>query len=141
MSDGKKGRKSSLTASAEVLQSLLQNRKSPLTEQFIRWKVWNAWPEVVGPEIARSTLPVGYLKGTLYIWVRSAPRMQEMIFMLETLQNRINQFCGSRWVKSIRLTLDRRTVPQLADASKEMRDFLGPLMAPPADTTSGDDER
>ncbi len=118
---------------AEVLQSLLQNRKSPLTEQFIRWKVWNAWPEVVGEEIAKSTLPVGYVKGTLYIWVKSAPRMQEMLFMLEAIQNRINQFCGSRWVKAIRLTLDRRTVHQLEDASQEMREFLGPYSKPPVE--------
>ena len=112
MSENQKGRKSELTATADVLQSLLQNSKSPLTEQFIRWKVWKAWPEVVGEEISRSTLPVGYLKGTLYIWVNSAARLQELIFMLEPLQNRINQFSGSRWVKSIRLTLDRRQVPQ-----------------------------
>jgi hypothetical protein len=133
MSEEKKGRKSQLMPTADVLQSLLQNRKSPLTEQFTRWKVWNAWPEVVGEEIARSTLPVGYLKGTLYIWVKSAPRMQEMIFMLEAIQTRINQFCGSRWVKTIRLTLDRRSVPQLADSTQEMRDFLGPLMKPASD--------
>ena len=68
MSENQKGRKSELTATADVLQSLLQNSKSPLTEQFIRWKVWKAWPEVVGEEISRSTLPVGNLKGTLYIW-------------------------------------------------------------------------
>ncbi|MEK6554477.1 MAG: DUF721 domain-containing protein [Bdellovibrionota bacterium] len=139
MGDPKKGRKSHLMTSADVLQSLLQNRKSPLTEQFIRWKVWNAWPEVVGEEIGKSTLPVGYLKGTLYIWVKSAPRMQEMLFMLEALQGRINQFCGSRWVKAIRLTLDRRTVPQLADASQEMRDFLGPLMKPPSESDENQD--
>lgn len=124
--DDKKGpiRTSQLTASADVLQALLQNRKGPLTEQFVRWRVWNAWPDVVGAEIAKNTLPVGYLKGTLYIWVKSGPRMQELLFLLNDLKDRINKFAGSNWVKSIRLTLDRKSVPQLADASQEMRDFV-----------------
>lgn len=127
MSNDSQERKSQLTATAEVLQSLLQNRKSPLSEQFLRWRVWKAWPEVVGEEISKSTLPVGYIKGTLYIWVNSAVRLQELIFMLEALQGRINQYCGSRWVKSIRLTLDRRTVPTHNEASDEMKSFIEPL--------------
>lgn len=124
MADDDKKRQSQLTASADVLQALLQNRKGPLTEQFVRWRVWNAWPEVVGAEIAKNTLPVGYLKGTLYIWVKSGPRMQELLFLLDSLRDRINKFAGAHWVKSIRLTLDRKSVPQLEDAGEKMRDFV-----------------
>lgn len=124
MADDDKKRVSQLTASADVLQALLQNRKGPLTEQFVRWRVWNAWPEVVGAEIAKNTLPVGYLKGTLYIWVKSGPRMQELLFLLDSLRDRINKFAGAHWVKSIRLTLDRKSVPQLEDAGEKMREFV-----------------
>lgn len=129
MADDDKKRQSQLTASADVLQALLQNRKGPLTEQFVRWRVWNAWPEVVGAEIAKNTLPVGYLKGTLYIWVKSGPRMQELLFLLDSLRDRINKFAGAHWVKSIRLTLDRKSVPQLEDAGEKMRDFVAKTSA------------
>lgn len=120
----KKPRKSQLTAPADVLQALLQNSKSPLAEQFVRWRVWNSWPEVVGEEIAKHTLPVGYQKGTLYLYVNSAARMQELTFMCEHLIERINQYSNLRWVKYIRLTLDRRSVPKPEETSPELRDFL-----------------
>ncbi len=122
--DFKKSRKSQLTASADVLQVLLQNGKSPLTEQFVRWRVWNSWPEVVGDEIAKHTMPVGFLKGTLYVHVNSAARMQELTFMVEHLMSRINEFSKMRWVKFIRLTLDRRSVPKPEEMSQDLRNFL-----------------
>jgi predicted nucleic acid-binding Zn ribbon protein len=102
----------------------LQNSKSPLTEQFVRWRVWNSWPEVVGEEIAKHTLPVSFFKGTLYLHVNSAARMQELTFMLEHLIARINQFSNMRWVKFIRLTLDRRSVPKPEEMSPELRKFI-----------------
>lgn len=140
MADDDKKRQSQLTASADVLQALLQNRKSPLTEQFVRWRVWNAWPEVVGAEIAKNTLPVGYLKGTLYIWVKSGPRMQELLFLLDSLRDRINKFAGAHWVKSIRLTLDRKSVPQLEDAGEKMRDFVAKTSAQRPESGDGNNK-
>ena len=84
MSD--ENRKSHLSPVASVLQSLLQNSKSPLSEQFIRWRLWQKWDEVVGEEIAKHSMPVSYLDGTLYVWVKSAPRMQEMTFLVREIR-------------------------------------------------------
>lgn len=109
---------------SSVLQSLFQNSKSPLSEQFVRWKVWNSWEEVVGKEIGKHTLPVGYNKKRLYIWVSNAARMQEMTFLVRPIMNKINTFCGEKWVKSIQFTLDRKSVARPQETSQDLRDFL-----------------
>jgi predicted nucleic acid-binding Zn ribbon protein len=115
---------SNLSHVANVLQSLLQSSKSPLSEQFIRWRLWSEWESIVGAEIAKNSMPVGYLNGTLYVWVKSAPRMQEMTFMVRPLREKINKFAGKYWVNSIRFTLDRKAVPQTQEGESELRDFI-----------------
>ncbi len=120
----KKREASQPTLAGDVLQSLLQNSKSPLSDQFLRWKVWSSWPEVVGAEVAKNTLPVSYLQGELYVWVNHPARMQELIFCVRPLIRKINQYCGKTWIRRIRFTLDRRSVPKVEDAPGEMQDFL-----------------
>lgn len=109
---------------SDVLQSLLQNGKSPLAEQFIRWRVWNSWAEIVGEQISKHTLPVSYLKGELYVWVDHPARMQELTFCVSELGFKINQFCGKKWVRRIRFTLDRKSVPKPEESEAGLRDFL-----------------
>lgn len=124
MSDEKR-KSSQLSPAAQVLQTLLQSSKSPLSEQFIRWRLWNSWEDVVGPEIAKHTLPVSYLNGTLYVWVKSAARMQELTFLVRPILKKVNDFAGKKWIRSIRFTLDRKSVPRLEhDTAQEMRQFL-----------------
>ena len=113
-----------LTSTSDVLQGLLQNSKSPMATQFTRWKLWHSWDQVVGKNIAKYTTPVGYLKGQLYIWVNHPTRMQDLIFISGTMRDQINKFIGRRWVRSIRFTLDRKSVPELAEMSDEFRNFL-----------------
>ena len=122
MSD--ENRKSHLSPVASVLQSLLQNSKSPLSEQFIRWRLWQKWDEVVGEEIAKHSMPVSYLDGTLYVWVKSAPRMQEMTFLVREIRKKINDFAGKYWVNSIRFTLDRKSCPLPQESAEGLRQFL-----------------
>lgn len=111
-------------AASDVLQSLLQNGKSALAEQFIRWRVWNSWADIVGPQVAKNTLPVSYVKGELYVWVDHPARMQELTFCVVEIAKKINAFCGKRWVKRIRFTLDRKSVPKPEETAEDLRDFL-----------------
>lgn len=120
----KNERHAHLTPMAQVLQSLLQSSKSPLGEQFIRWRLWNDWEKVLGKEIAEHTLPVSYVNGTLYIWVKSAPRMQELTFLVRAIRDKINNYAGKNWARSIRFTLDKKSVPQPQEAPDEFRDFI-----------------
>ncbi len=104
--------KGKLSVGSEVLQRLFENGKSPLSEQFLRWKLWAKWEEVVGPTIAKNAEPVGFQRGVLYIWVRNSSWMQQMIFMKDHIQNSINTKFDNNFVKYIKFTLDRREVPQ-----------------------------
>jgi predicted nucleic acid-binding Zn ribbon protein len=104
-------KKKDLTAVSDVLQNLLENSKLPISEQFTRWKLWRKWDEVVGPTLAPHTLPVGFLRGTLYIWVKSSAWMQQLSFAAGPLKSKINSYLGREYVRQIRFTLDRHSVP------------------------------
>ncbi len=124
MSNKKNERDSQLDSAAAVLQNLMKGQSNGLSDAFLRWRLWNSWAELVGAEIAASSLPVGYLKGTLYVWCKSSARMQELTFMVRPLMQKINTFIGKRWVRSIRFTLDRKDVPAPEETSEEFKSFI-----------------
>jgi predicted nucleic acid-binding Zn ribbon protein len=124
MADDKNERHSDLSSAAAVLQSLMKGQSNALSDSFLRWRLWGSWAELVGPEIAASSLPVGFHKGTLYVWCKSGARMQEMTFMVRPLMTKINTFIGKTWVRSIRFTLDKKAVPNPEEASSEFKSFV-----------------
>lgn len=105
--------KAKFSVGSEVLQSLFENGKSPLSEQFMRWKLWAKWEEVVGPTIAKNAEPVGFQRGVLFVWVRNSTWMQQMIFMKDHIRDTINQKFENNFVKYIKFTLDRHEVPRV----------------------------
>nr|BFD60894.1 hypothetical protein CKG001_30010 [Bdellovibrio sp. CKG001]BFD64308.1 hypothetical protein BdHM001_29890 [Bdellovibrio sp. HM001]BFD68499.1 hypothetical protein HAGR004_35210 [Bdellovibrio sp. HAGR004] len=119
--------KGKLSIGSEVLQRLFENGKSPLSEQFMRWKLWAKWDEVVGPTIAKNAEPVGFQRGVLYVWVRNSSWMQQMIFMKDPIRDTINQKFQNNFVKYIKFTLDRREVPTQDQTDfKEMISKIAP---------------
>ncbi len=122
--DGQPFRKSDLKQAGDVLMSLLKSKDSGLSEQFLRWRLWNSWADVAGKEIAEHSMPVGYVNGTLYVWVKSSARLQEMTFVIKTLLKKVNTYAGRNWVKSIRFTLDRKAVPQQQENVQGLQELL-----------------
>ena len=118
-----KKRKDLLPAS-NVLQTLLGNGKSPLSDQFLRWKIWRFWPQIAGETFGQHSEPVGYDRGKLYVWVKSSARMQEIRFMERSLREKVNEYVGRQWVKYIRFTLNRHDVPQRETASPIIKKYL-----------------
>ena len=104
--------KSDLNSVANVLQSLLQNGKFPLSEQFKRWRLWKSWAQIVGPSLAKGSEPVDYLQGTLVIWVKSSTHMQEMNYLTGTIRDRVNEFFDETWVRQVRFTLKKGASPE-----------------------------
>lgn len=104
--------KQKFKTSSNVLMSLFESGKSPLSEQFLRWKLWMKWREVVGDSIADHSEPVGLQNGMLYVWVKSSVWMQQMFFMKSQIKNSIHNKFKKGFIKDIRFTLDRRAVPQ-----------------------------
>jgi hypothetical protein len=109
---------------SEVLQSLFEDGKSPLSEQFLRWKLWAKWADYVGASLAKECEPVGYQRGTLYIWVSNSSSMHNLNFLKDQIQNEINKKLGRSYVERIRLTLDRKEVPTNADERKDLQNFV-----------------
>lgn len=108
---GKKGRSSQLLQATDVLQSLLEHNRGPLSDQFLRWKVWKNWEDIVGPTISKNSMPVGYHKGELYVWVKNSVWMQEFLFIAGPLKEKVNKFVGRKWIKFVKFTLNRQEVP------------------------------
>jgi predicted nucleic acid-binding Zn ribbon protein len=121
-------KKTYISASSEVLQALFENGKSALSVQFIRWKLWKKWSEYVGPTMAACSEPVGYHRGVLYVWVRNSSWMQQLVFMREPMKDAINKKLQQNYVREIRLTMDRKSVPADAMTSNELKESIASLM-------------
>lgn len=108
----------------EVLQMLLQNSKSPLSDQFLRWRVWKDWKTIVGPQLGARSQPVGYHKRTLYVWVESSAWMQQISYFSTQMKDKVNKYVGKKWVGYVRFTLDRRSVPSSEENVKDLEGIL-----------------
>lgn len=110
--------------STELLQSIFQNSKSPLGNEFQRWKLWMHWEKIVGSQIAKHSTPVSFRDGNLYVWVKNSVWLQEMSFLAGPLKDKINVSVGWTWVHRIIFTTDRKSVPTVEESSQDLRDFL-----------------
>jgi len=113
-------------SSAEVLVNLLQDKAGPVSDQYLRWKLWLNWKEVVGPTVADNAEPIAYHGGVLWLCVRNSVWMQQMTFMLEPIKHSINQKFKAGFVKEVRLTLDRKLTPSSDDEGfkKNLKKFV-----------------
>ena len=121
LAKGEQRKKADLNNATDVLESVLLNNKSPLSDQFMRWKLWRKWPEVVGPTISAQSMPVGFVQGTLYVWVKNAVWMNEMLFLAGPIRDKVNAFVEMGWVQQVRFTLNQHDVPKIEEDS-EMKD-------------------
>jgi hypothetical protein len=113
----KKPRKGNLNQATDVLEKVLLNNKSPLSDQFMRWKLWRKWAEVVGPTISAQSMPVGFVNGMLYVWVKNAVWMNEMLFLAAPIRDKVNTFVERNWVQQVRFTLNQHEVPKTSEDS------------------------
>lgn len=132
MSKPKKNQK--LQPVSNVLQNLFGRGKSPLSDGFLRWKIWHQWQDIVGPQIASYSQPVGYSDGYLFVWVKTSAHLQELNYGRDLMRDKINKVIGFHWVKGIKLTVDRRDVPRPEESDPGLREFLA------KESPSGDGE-
>jgi hypothetical protein len=109
-----KKRISRLTHAEDVLQNLLQNSNTALSDQYTRWKVWKDWKVIAGPTIASQSEPVGYNHKTLIVWVKSSAMAQELRFFEAQLIENINKMLQKVWITKIRFSLDRHNVDSVS---------------------------
>lgn len=118
--------KAKFKTSAEVLHKLLEDKAGPVSDQYLRWKLWLSWKEVVGPTVSANAEPIAYHQGILWLCVRNSVWMQQMSFMLEPIKHSVNQKFRPGFVREVRLTLDRKMTPQSTDEhfKKNLRKFV-----------------
>lgn len=118
--------KTKFKTGAEVLQRLLEDKAGPVSDQYLRWKLWLNWKEIVGPTVAENAEPISYRYGVLWLHVKNSVWMQQMTFMLEPIKNSVNQKFKEGFVKEVRLTLDRRMTPSTQDENfkNNLRKFI-----------------
>lgn len=108
-----------LTQASDVLQGLLQNSKSQLSDGFVRWRLEQEWPEIVGETIAAQTMPCAFDKGLLFIWVKHPTWMQQLHFFQNDLKEKVNAHLGYSWAKQIKFTLNRRAATTEPGSSRD----------------------
>lgn len=97
-----------LTSGADVLQALLTNGKSQLGDGFLRWRLEQEWPAVVGETIAAQTQPCALERGVLFVWVRHSAWMQQLWFFRDMIRSKVNAHLRAEHVREVKLTLNRR---------------------------------
>jgi hypothetical protein len=108
----------------EVLQKLFEGGNSPLSQQFIRWKMWSKWDQVVGPTLAKQTEPVGLQRSTLWIWVPHSTVLHQMTFLKDNILQVVQKAYPKLKVTEIRFTLDRKQTPQAQDPRDKAQAFI-----------------
>ena len=108
----------------EVLQKLFESGNSPLSQQFIRWKMWSKWEQVVGPTLAKQTEPVGLQRSTLWIWVPHSTILHQMTFLKDNILTAVQKAYPQLKVTEIRFTLDRKHTPQAQDPRDKAQAFI-----------------
>lgn len=107
--------KTKFNTGAEVLQKLLEGKASPVSDQYLRWKLWLNWKDIVGPTVSDHSEPISYRNGLLWLCVENSVWVQHFGFMTETIKQTINQKFKEGFVREIRYTTDRRQVPSIED--------------------------
>jgi len=113
-----------LQSVAEVLMTLLEKGKSPISQSYQMSKIWAFWSEWLPKSISKGTQPVALNRGVLYILVRNSSWMYELNFNREVILKKLQDQMGGSIIHSIKFTLDPKTLPQDVLEKAEFKEFL-----------------
>ena len=90
----------------DALQGFL--KRSGLAVRMRPWRVFQAWIEALGPELARRARPVRFERGELVVEVSSAAHFQELSsFTGEGCRERANALLGKPDIRRVVFRLAR----------------------------------
>jgi hypothetical protein len=91
------------------------------------------WHDLVGPTVARVTAPDGLNRGTLSVWVKNSPWMQELRMMREQLIRDINAKLGDPpLVTDLRLHFGASKTVDPDDPVAQLRSWMRQRARPPS---------
>jgi hypothetical protein len=102
-----------LTPASELVKGLMQNVQNPLAVGFLRLKLEVQWAEIVGPRVAKMTAPAAFFNGVLDVWVAHSAWMQELWYIKDEIQAKVNRSLGGNsdsqaYCREVRFTLNKR---------------------------------
>jgi hypothetical protein len=89
------------TPLADLLNSVFAG--TPTEKRLKEGKIWLVWDAAVGAQIANRARPVRFSAGVLTIAVNTAPWMQQLNYLKETLVTKLNAALGEPLVQDIYL--------------------------------------
>ena len=88
---------------SDILQQ--PSNKKEVQPAFICIYLFKNWKQIVGPQLAKDSQPVGYKNHCLWVRLASSCHIQEMNFEKQNLITKINQSLAASFVQDIRWTL------------------------------------
>jgi hypothetical protein len=88
---------------SHLLQTVLRRAEASYPDRAHR--VWEVWEEAVGPELAKRSAPLSLRRGRLVVAVTTAPWMQQLSFLRETIRDSLNRALGHDLVREVRFRL------------------------------------
>ena len=94
--------RSNIQSIGEVIAQML--RENGMERPLMEKRIVEAWPEVLGPLVARYTGDISIQNGVLYVHIQSAPLRQELFNCRFQLVEKLQNAVGAEGViKDIRL--------------------------------------
>ena len=89
----------------QKLESLIQQfmRQQGLETPLNEYRAVQAWPDIVGPAIARYTGQIFIRNSILYVQIRSAALRENLTHQRTLLAQRVNSQVGAQVIQEIRL--------------------------------------
>lgn len=110
-------RKGKTVRLGDAIRSLV--RVSDRDGGLLKARATEAWPEVVGADIASHTVGVGVRAGELNVHVDSHAWATQLSLMAEELRERMNEALGENVVSSIRFTVSRAVAEERLQKTQE----------------------
>jgi len=96
-----------LISLGEILKSVLGKTKGPRPSAK-NSKIWELWPKVVGPQIAKHAQPQSIYGGRLYVGTSDSAWVTELSFRREKIRQRLNQELGVERIKEIIVRISKK---------------------------------
>lgn len=77
-------------------------KRRGFTPRLEESRLFELWPEAVGPAIAAQSRPDVMRGGIMFVRTTSSVWVQQLHFMKDEIRNKINELSGKTWVRDIR---------------------------------------
>lgn len=90
-------------STAQALAATLNSPEAALELAIAR--LWRAWPEILGAEMAEMIRPLGHRKTTMLLGATNSMVMQEFSFFAPEILQKANAYLGTQFFQKVQIEL------------------------------------